>query len=87
MQNIKVPSVTPPKLPTFPVGTPREIRDAFTSMQQTITDLQNHVVTLHQTLAAAPQPLTIAQINQGLSSGGAAPLNLTGLVGSPVITP
>lgn len=59
----------------------RQIRDMVTY----INDLEATVVRLQQQIQALPRPLTLSEISRGLSANGAAPLNITGLVGTPAI--
>lgn len=65
---------------------PQVIR-AFQTLRAAITKLEADNAALRQQLAAMPKSLSLAEINHGLSASGAAPLNLTGLVGAPTLSP
>lgn len=73
--------------PTLGNGTPRDIAQSFSQLQDFVDQLEADNADLRKQLAALPVPLTLEEIRTGLSANGAAPLDLTGLTGTPVTTP
>jgi hypothetical protein len=63
---------------------PREVDQNFKRLRDHANSLEKTVADLKAQIAATPKPLTLQQIRAGLSVGGVAPLNLTGLPGATV---
>jgi len=69
--------------PTLAGKAPREVDRSVTLLRNECNRLQAQVTALQTQVASLPAPLTVQQVQAGLSASGAAPLNLTGLVGAP----
>lgn len=78
----------PPQLRTMDMTTtPRVVQENFRELVAAIARLEADVVALKTRLDQQPPVLTLEEINAELSADGAAPLNLTGLPGAPVLSP
>ena len=64
-----------------------QVQVAIERLKAEVARVSGQVVGLHRTVSAIPAPLTFAEVQQGLSASGTAPLNLTGLIGATVAGP
>ncbi len=62
-------------------GLPYAVEDLLDKLVRDAQAKDETIAQLQRQLAALPKPLTLQDIQQGLSANGAAPLNLTGLPG------
>ncbi len=68
-----------PTFLNFQGQVPYAVQDALDKLIAWAQVLEQENAALKQRLAALPAPLTLAQIQQGLSASGSNPLNLHGL--------
>jgi hypothetical protein len=69
-------------MPTLPPSTDPSVARAISDLTMAYNALDRRIKAIEQSIANRPTPLTLKEIQQGLSANGAAPLNVTGLVGA-----
>lgn len=79
--------MSPISIPTLSGKTDYQVETAIKRLRDHADLLERQVADAHARLTALPAPLTLQQIRDGLSATGAAPLNLTGLLGMSANTP
>lgn len=76
-----MPKIT---IPTLGTDVHPTVARAVDDIARTINELDTSTRMIQSALDARPLPLSLADIQQGLSATGSAPLNLEGLIGLPV---